>query len=608
MRAPSLGWALCCCLALPACQVPPGQSSGSPVVLSAFACGAPKTAIAAIQDPHAPYHHLGTVVDVEGIVTVVLEKPKPAYFIETPDQARVPDAVGSEGLFVDAAPPPGARPGTWVRLRGSVVEMDPSLGTQTQRADPLTGVTRTALTALSEVAACGEQALPAPPVLAAEAHDWSRFESMRVRLPGPVTVIGNTQWPERGILRVSTAGRLFQSTELHPPGPEARRTADRQRNMQLLLDQRLLVAMPGADASAAIDAQRHWRAGGALLGVEGVLDRFGETRLLLTKWPEVRHAERPPLPVLPSAYQVAGFNLENWFNGDGQGGGFPTARGAADSMSAQRQRAKLVAALAAMQPDVAALIEIENDGGGPYGAITELVDALNAQLGASGDYAAVATDGPLGSDAITVGLIYRQTRVETVGGPAALTDGVFANARPPLAQAFRPRAGGTGWVVVANHWKSKGSCEDADARNRDQGDGQGCWNSQRVESARQLAEWLARDPTHTGIADALIIGDLNAYSQEDPLRALRQRGYMDLLTAAGTTGSYSYVFEGRSGCLDHALASPGLAKRVAGAAEWHINADELPVFGYAGDPQLYAPDPYRSSDHDPLIVAVREAP
>jgi predicted extracellular nuclease len=44
---------------------------------------------------------------------------------------------------------------------------------------------------------------------------------------------------------------------------------------------------------------------------------------------------------------------------------------------------------------------------------------------------------------------------------------------------------------------------------------------------------------------------------------------------------------------------------------WHINADEPPVLGYerafksaAQRDRLYAPDPFRSSDHDPVVVGV----
>ena len=50
--------------------------------------------------------------------------------------------------------------------------------------------------------------------------------------------------------------------------------------------------------------------------------------------------------------------------------------------------------------------------------------------------------------------------------------------------------------------------------------------------------------------------------------------------------------------LAHALLSPALARRVAGAAEWHSNADEPETHGYRAG----GTGPWRSSDHDPLLL------
>ena len=65
------------------------------------------------------------------------------------------------------------------------------------------------------------------------------------------------------------------------------------------------------------------------------------------------------------------------------------------------------------------------------------------------------------------------------------------------------------------------------------------------------------------------------------------------------------------GRLDHAFASPALASKLTGAAEWHINADEMPDFDYnrenrprAVDARMFRSDPFRSSDHDPLILGL----
>jgi uncharacterized protein len=59
---------------------------------------------------------------------------------------------------------------------------------------------------------------------------------------------------------------------------------------------------------------------------------------------------------------VASFNVLNYFDGDGQGGDFPTARGAVTPSELERQTAKLVDAIKRIDADVVGLIEIENDG------------------------------------------------------------------------------------------------------------------------------------------------------------------------------------------------------------------------------------------------------
>ena len=56
------------------------------------------------------------------------------------------------------------------------------------------------------------------------------------------------------------------------------------------------------------------------------------------------------------------------------------------------------------------------------------------------------------------------------------------------------------------------------------------------------------------------------------------------------------------------LADAAAARHVVAAQAWHINADEPAAFSYApapgapSVPAYYAPDAYRSSDHDPLLI------
>ena len=95
-------------------------------------------------------------------------------------------------------------------------------------------------------------------------------------------------------------------------------------------------------------------------------------------------------------------NLLNYFNTFtglhtfGVGGGHPTdCRGANNAGEFDRQRAKTVAAITALDADVIGVNEIENDGYGPTSAIADLVDRLNA-ASAAGTYAFIDADAGTG--------------------------------------------------------------------------------------------------------------------------------------------------------------------------------------------------------------------
>lgn len=432
-------------------------------------------------------------------------------------------------------------------------------------------------------------AAPALVVLEQPPADWKALEGMRVRIAAPLALSGTDQLQRHGELTASFGGRLWQPSEVAVPGsPEhAAVVADNARRR-----------LPLEVGEGQLSDDR-LRSGGTIVDAEGIVEqRDGHYRLRLPSSPTLREAPRPPPPQVPGSLRIAGFNLENLFNGDGHGGGFPTLRGARSQAQYQAQLAKLVATIHSLAPDAAALMELENDGYGAESSIAQLVDALNAAAGVAGDWRFVdAGKGP-GDNPIRVGLIYRAGKLTPVGEPAVLESGPFGErSRVPLAQAFRTGKGGE-FVLVAIHLKSKG-CSDASSADTDQGDGQACWNALRRDSVARLDTWLRGDPTGHGRDHAIILGDFNAYAQEDPIRDLRAAGWVDAFAAAHVDQPYSYVYNGQSGRLDHAMLNPALAGRLRGAAEWHSNADEPEDAGYA---KRNVPGPWRSSDHDPLLL------
>ncbi|OAI10476.1 hypothetical protein A1507_04125 [Methylomonas koyamae] len=572
-------------------------------------CGQPATLISAIQGSGGVSPLNGTVQHVEAVVSADFQGSGnlSGFFVQQGSDADANPAT-SEGLFVAANTPVNV--GDRVHLVGSVAET----------------YCMTRLENVSSVEVCSS-GNPLPAAVAVNlpfdsaGNDPERWEGMLIHLPQTLTVTENYNLARYGEFLLSSGGRLLTPTQVAAPGQAANDVAAQNALNQLLIADGSNQQNPDPviyPQPAGLSAANSLRSGAMVAGASGVLTYdFGVYRLQPTQ-PLTFTAGNPrpanPAPNGPGSLKVASFNVLNYFNGNGLGGGFPTARGANTLAEFNRQRAKIVVALHQLDADVVGLMEIENDGYGSNSAIADLVNGLN-QLAGAGSYAFVNPGrGKIGSDEIAMGLIYKPGKVG-LAGAAAILDGsvdpqfLDTKNRPALAQTFLDKASNKLLTVAVNHLKSKGSACD-DVNDPDTGDGQGNCNLTRTTAATALANWLAGDPTQQGAANSLIIGDLNSYAQEDPITALKSAGYQNLLeTFVGNQTAYSYVFDGAAGYLDHALANASLAAQVKTASEWHINADEPHALDYnvefktAGQvDSFYAADAYRSSDHDPLLV------
>jgi hypothetical protein len=552
-----------------------------------FCASAQVVSVGSVQGSGERSARVGERVVVEGVITAAVDGDRRGWFLQGREDG---DPTTSDALFIAAEDASGAAVavavGDSLRVNGTVAELDAGQGS-------LTALRSAGFSPLET-----KIDLPRPTRISEPPVDWERHEGMRVRIVAPLTVSGTHRLQRQGELLLNFGERLRTPTDAVAPGAPARALAEDNARRRLWLDDGSTAERPAA--IPYLPASGPPRTGSRVSRVEGVIDQRGGTYLLLpTAPPRFREARPARPPRVGGDLRVAAFNLENHFNGDGLGGGFPTPRGARNAEELEVQRARLVATIRGLDPDIAALMELENDGFAPTSAIAQLVDALN-RGDRDGDWRYVATAADQGDDQIRVGLIYRSGRVATVGEAATLTDDLFGTrSRPPMAQSFRAGDGPV-FTVVANHFKSKG-CGEAAGPEADQRDGQGCWNPTRTESARRLDAWLRSDPTRSGSDLAMIVGDLNAYTMEDPIRLLIDAGWRDAF--AGAEAPYSYVFDGLTGRLDHALLSPALAARLAGAAEWHSNADEPVARGYRERPQDRGP--WRSSDHDPLVVGLR---
>lgn len=570
----------------------------------------------------------------QGVVVGDFEGASPAlrgFYLQDP--VGDGDPATSDGIFVFNGNNNNVNLGDVVRVSGTVADF------QDQTQISATSIVPCGSGTVSPV----DVSFPVP-----TADYLERFEGMLVRIPQTMYVTEHFQLGRFGQILMSGSARLVQPTSVVAPGASALAMQAANDLNKILVDDALQNQNPdpilfgrGGNPLAAANTLR---GGDTVTGIVGVLTytwsgntasgnayRLRPINALGGSVPAFQPTNpRPVTPPAPSGdVRLASMNLLNYFNTfdglpdnvdncrNGVGGAPTDCRGADTQLEFDRQWPKTVAAIVATDADVIGIVEIENDGYGPDSAVADLVNRLNTAT-APGTYAFIDVDAAtgqvnaLGTDAIKVGFIYRPSAVIPVGTTAALNTPGFVNGgdsgarnRPALAQAFEEIAGGGRFTAVVNHLKSKGSpCEAPDT-----GDGQGNCSIVRTNAANELAAWLATDPTGTGDPDVIILGDLNSYAKEDPIAALEVAGYVNLVAAFNGPNAYSYVFDGQWGYLDYAMGNATLNSQVAAVIEYHINADEPSVLDYNTDfktpnliATLYAPDQFRISDHDPVLV------
>ncbi|MFC1508007.1 ExeM/NucH family extracellular endonuclease, partial [Pseudomonadota bacterium] len=330
-------------------------------------------------------------------------------------------------------------------------------------------------------------------------------------------------------------------------------------------------------------------------------------------------------------------------------------RGATTPEEFERQATKIVKAILAIDADIVGLMEIENNGFGDNSAVVNLVTRLNTTLLDEDKYTIASKDGleRVGTDAITSQVIYKASKVGLAElrvipmpqqhAPAEGKEDGNNYMRDSITPTFTINGTDEKLTVAVNHFKSKGSTcwEDVALQDSKDPDLQGSCENFRVSAAYQLGETLA-----TIEGNKLIIGDLNSYAGEDPVTVLTNRDHLPegyqikaardtylggtkdelgeplhgsdgavIDTSYGYTNvvktlhpeSYGYSYNNEVGTLDYILASPSLISNIADATEWNINSVESTLFQYeaeyTGDLVKFE-DLYRSSDHDPAVIAL----
>lgn len=583
--------------------------------------------------PESPL--VGQTVTTEGVVTAVwAEGGLNGYTIQTAGSGGAPKSAGdaSDGLFV-YSPQTAAEvsAGDSVQVTGSVSEYY--------------GQTQITVSANGLVPL--EEALEAPVPVEGEFPEGDdareALESMLVLPTGDITVAdnyGTNRYGEVGL--VNGTETLRQSTDVVAPGDDAiALEADNAARAYVLDDGASADYTAGASDVPVpyVSTDEPLRVGAAAEFTDPVVVAYGFDmwRLQPTTWLTGENSDE----VQPATFEdtredapqdvggditVSSFNVLNYFTttGDQLQGctsyddreGNPTtvrggcdARGAWDADNFERQQSKIVDAINSLDASVLSLEEIERSsafGKDRDEALSLLVDALNAEAG-SDTWAFVESpeELPADEDVIRTAFIYQPADVQLVGGSTVLTGSdAFGNAREPLAQAFTTGEDDEPFVAIVNHFKSKGS--GSGEGNVDSGDGQGNSNADRVSQAEALVAFADEQKEAAGTDDVVLLGDFNSYTEEDPMQVFYSAGYVNV--GKDFTDEQTYLFGGRVGSLDHVLTSEALVEDVTGADIWNINSVESIGLEYSrfnsNVTDLYAEGPFRSSDHDPLIMGL----
>lgn len=360
------------------------------------------------------------------------------------------------------------------------------------------------------------------------------------------------------------------------------------------------------------------RVGSKLTGVKGKISKDGSRYVItLTTAPSMNHAKRLTFSEVQataskgistspfastliaksavdasaaknSVISVASMNLEYYMASPSKWG---HSNGARDEAAFQRQNQKIVSAMEAMKADIFAICEIEEGDYSP----AYLTEQLNKALGTN-VYQWIDTGDKKVSSYTKNTFIYNSEVVNPYKDCKNYEDDYLKLRH--IIQCFEQKSSGEKFILSLNHFKAKSG--KASGNNVDQHDGQGAFNARRVEEAANCLKTFQTLQEYYGDTDVMVVGDLNSYSKEDPIRTFTDAGYVDELMKY-VPESWSYVYDGQVGYLDHILSSASMSQQVVKAFTWDVNASEPSALGYEFT-SYFQSNAYRYSDHNPVIV------
>ncbi|MGV8040077.1 MAG: lamin tail domain-containing protein [Thermoanaerobaculaceae bacterium] len=525
----------------------------------------------------------GYVTTTNNVVTAV---GSDGFFIQTPDARVDASADTSNGIFVYTNSAPTVAVGDVVNVTGEVKEYfnftEITLPTVTAGTGPLPMPTAVELNATTPDP---DPSTPPAPACAIEYECW---EGMRIHVAaglvsGPNQYFGTDPFAE--MFAVPSPNRPFRTPGIKYPGLPGLPIWDGNPEVFELDPNRLGLA------NAVMPAGTPFSATG-VLGYE-----FSGWEL----WPtELTFGAPPVLPravraVNPFEMTVGSLNLLNYNSAT------------ADYATRTAKHSAYVRTVLGA-PDVLGVAEVEN--------LVTLQGLANRIHTDDATLTYTAYLGPVDKSGIDVGFLVRNTVTNVVITQLGATevfplDGSLLHDRPPLLLEGDYVGNGAAFhfAAMVNHTRSFLNIDDPDPEgNR--------VRQKRLAQAQSIATMVQSYQTANPTTPFVLVGDYNAYEFTD--------GYVDvigqiagdavqadnLVWAANITSPvltkqalsvpdadrYSYVFDGTSQVIDHALTTQATDTWVRGMAFGRGNSDAAEQFLNDGSTVL------RGSDHDGLVL------
>ena len=293
----------------------------------------------------------------------------------------------------------------------------------------------------------------------------------------------------------------------------------------------------------------------------------------------INNKPEPKPKMLKNGLLVCAANIQNYFY---DLGGYAQRKTTKKQQAMQTQ--KICKAFKQIDADIYALCEIQKGDS----AAQMLVDAMN-KIAKKERYAYVS-HGWSNSDMISCGYIYRMDKVRPYGDLQYAYKDTTSHYRYRLmACGFEEVSSGEKFVLNINHLRSKrGTGAESNEKRM-----------VNVDSLLVMLDKIEQEQLF-GDSDVLLVGDYNAYTQEEPIQTLVRAGYADMVMRDASMG-YSYVYHSEAGYLDRVFASETMAKQVKKVAVYHLNAD---YFYSRGFKRGLDDTMYRYADHDPILIRV----